>query len=338
MKKTMMFTALALSVATVFAQTSMPALAAKPATAATPAEADPVVITAGSMQIHQSEFEQAVKALPQEYQQIAGGPGRKQFAEDYLRMKMLSAEGVKNGLDKSPELIAQLTLMRENLIANAQLRQIENAVQVTDADLRKAYDANVKDYEQVKAQHILVAFAGSPASHKQEGKTELTEAQAKAKADELRAKIVGGADFAEVAKKESDDTGSGSNGGDLGTFGHGQMVPEFEQAAFAAKVGEVTPVVRTQFGYHIIKVEAKTTTPFDQVKGTLEKDTKQKKVQEAIDAMKGPNVKYSDTYFAPPAPPAPAADAAPAGEKAGKPAASSSKSTVKPAAKPVKKP
>lgn len=334
MKKTMMFTALALSVATVFAQTPAPATAAKPASTAA-AEKDPVVITAGTTQIRQSEFEEAVKALPPEYQQIAGGPGRKQFAEDYLRMKMLAAEGVKNGLDKSPELIAQLNLMRENLIANAELHKIEAGVLVSDADLKKAYDDNMKDYEQVKARHILVAFAGSPASHKQEGKAELTDAQAKAKAEELRAKIVAGADFAEVAKKESDDTGSGSNGGDLGSFGHGQMVPEFEQAAFAAKAGEVTPVVRTQFGYHIIKVEAKTTTPFDQVKGTLEKDARQKKVQAAIDAMKGPNVTYNDAYFAPPAPPA--AEAAPAGEQTAKPA-DSTKSTPKPASKPVKKP
>jgi peptidyl-prolyl cis-trans isomerase C len=329
----MIIPVLALSAATVFAQTPAPAAKATPAATSTPADADPVVISAGSVQIHQSEFEQAVKALPAEYQQMAGGPGRKQFAEDYLRMKMLAAEGVKSGLDKNPDVTAQLALMRENLIANAELHQIENGVKVTDADLKKMYDDNQKDYEQVKARHILIAFAGSPASHKSEGKAELTDAQAKAKADELRAKIVAGADFAEVAKKESDDTGSGSNGGDLGSFGHGQMVPEFEQAAFAAKPGEVTPVVRTQFGYHIIKVESKSTTPFEQVKPTIEKEAHQKKVQEAIDAMKaGTSVTYNSAYFATPA----AAAAAPADDQAAVAQSPAPPPTPKP--KPVKKP
>jgi peptidyl-prolyl cis-trans isomerase C len=280
----------------------------KPAPAPAPAAAtsDPVVIAAGDLSIKQSEFEAALKSLPAEYQQYASGSGKKQFAEDYLRMKMLAAEGTKAGLDKDPGVLSQLALMKENLVAQAQLTKIEKGITVTDEELKKKYDADKTQYEQVKARHILIAFKGSPAA--QEGKPELTEEQAKAKAEELHKQIVGGASFDELAKKESDDVGSGARGGDLGSFGRGQMVPEFEKAAFEAKKGEVTPVIRTQFGYHIIKVDDHEMTPFEQVKATLEKNERQARMQARMEEMKtNAKVTFNDTYFALAPPPTPIA-------------------------------
>jgi peptidyl-prolyl cis-trans isomerase C len=280
---------------------------AQTAAAAPGADADPVIVSAGTVTIRKSDFEAAVKTLPAEYQTYAMGPGKKQFADDYLRMKLLAAEGMKNNLDKSPVVTKQLELMRENLVATEELKKIEGAITVTDAEVKKAYDDNKKDYEQVKARHILVAFKGSPAAQK--AKKPLTDAEAKAKADDLRKKLVAGADFAEMAKKESDDTESGKNGGDLGAFSHGQMVPEFEQAAFNAKVGEITPVVKTQFGYHIIKVEEKVSTALDAAKPQLEKTIRQKKVKDQLDAMKtAAKPTFNDAYFATPAAPAAAAE------------------------------
>ena len=299
MKKTILSFALAAVAMTAVAQD-------KPAPAA--ANADPIVIAAGDVAIRQSEFEQALKTLPEQYQQYAMGAGRRQFAEDYLRMKMLAAAGTKAGLDKSPEVINQLNLMRENLVANAQLQKIEEGITISDADLKKKYDENKGQYEQVKARHILIAFKGSPAA--QPGKPELTEEQAKAKAEELRKQIVGGASFDEIAKKESDDVGSGAQGGDLGEFSRGQMVPEFEKAAFDAKVGDVTPVVRTQFGYHIIKVDSHGSTPFEEVKANLERTERQQRLQGELEKMKtAAKPTFNETYFAPPAPAAqPAAE------------------------------
>jgi len=283
------------------AQTT-PAPAPAPAAAAA-AQADPIVVAAGDVAIRQSEFESALKTLPAEYQQYASGPGKKQFAEDFLRMKLLASAGMKAGLDKDPEVLAQLSLMRENLVAQAQMQRIEKGITVSDEELKKKYEENKGQYEQVKARHILVAFKGSAAA--QPGKPELTEEQAKAKADDLRKQLVAGASFEELAKKESDDTGSGARGGDLGEFGRGQMVPEFEKAAFEAKPGDITPVVRTQFGYHIIKVDEHGTTSFEQVKPTLEKNERQARMQAKMDEMKSAaKVTFNDTYFAPATPPA----------------------------------
>lgn len=273
----------------------------KPAApATTQTQADPIVVAAGDVAIRQSEFEGALSTLPAEYQQFASGPGKKQFAEDYLRMKLLAAEGMKAGLDKDPEVIKQLNLMRDNLVANAQIQKIEKSITISDEELKKKYEETKGQYEQVKARHILVAFKGSPAA--QPGKPELTEEQAKAKAEELRKQIVAGASFEEIAKKESDDVGSGARGGDLGEFGRGQMVPEFEKAAFEAKVGEVTPVIRTQFGFHIIKVDAHDNTSFDAVKANLERTERQARVQAKLEEMKNATkVTFNDAYFGTPA-------------------------------------
>ena len=319
MKKTITtLTALALSATIVVAQdkpaTAAPAAQQQQTAAAAPA--DPVVMAAGNISVRQSEFENAIKTLPAEYQQFAMSTGRRQFAEDYLRMKMLAAEGVKAGLDKDPQVVNQLNLMRENLVANAQLERIEKGITLSDEDLRKQYEANKSDYEQVKARHILIAFKGSPAAVA--GKPELTEEQARAKAEELRKQLAGGAKFEDVAKKESDDTSSGERGGELGSFGRGQMVSEFEQAAFAAKVGELTPVVRTQYGYHVIRVDEHVMTPFDQVKPMLERNEKQKRMQTRLEELKA-SVKptFNEAYF----PPAEAAPAAPAQQAPATPAA-----------------
>ena len=286
---------------TLVASTGLAQKPAAPATTAAPAAAaqtDPIVIAAGGLSIRQSEFEAALKSLPAEYQQYAMGTGKRQFAEDYLRMKMLASEGLKNGLDKDPDVVSQLALMRENLVAQAQLAKIEKGITVSDEELKKKYEESKTQYEQVKAKHILIAFKGSPAA--QEGKPELTEEQAKAKAEDLRKQIVGGASFDDLAKKESDDLGSGARGGDLGAFGRGQMVPEFEKAAFDAKSGDLTQVVRTQFGYHIIKVDEHSMTPFEQVKPTLEKGERQARMQAKLEEMKtAAKVTYNDTYFGP---------------------------------------
>lgn len=299
----------------------------KPA-AAQPATADPIVVAAGDVTIRQSEFEGAIKTLPAEYQQFAQGPGRKQFAEDYLRMKMLAAQGYKDNLQNDPEVTRQLALMRENLVANAELQKMEKAIALTDADLQKLYETNKNDYEQVKARHILIAFKGSPAA--QPGKKELTEDEAKAKAEEIKKKLQAGGKFEDLAKSESDDKGSGARGGELGTFGHGQMVEEFEKAAFAAKPGDIVGPVRTQYGFHVIKVDAHESKPFAEVKETLEKSERQRRLKEQLDAMKKTaNPTFNEAYFAPP----PAPQSAPAVKMEAPPASPSTKTTKKPLTK-----
>ena len=144
------------------------------------------------------------------------------------------------------------------------------------------------------------------------GKPELTEDEALARAKDLRAKLLAGADFATLAKAESDDTGSGAQGGDLGEFKKGMMVPPFEEAAFAAKVGEVTEPVRTPFGYHLIKVESHVTKSLAEARSDIEKKVRPDIARASVENLrKGATVEMDEGFFGPPAPvpgaPAPAA-------------------------------
>jgi peptidyl-prolyl cis-trans isomerase D len=116
---------------------------------------------------------------------------------------------------------------------------------IPPADVERAYNDNIDQYrapEQIRASHILL---------KTEGKD---DAAVKTRADELLKQARSGADFAELAKKNSEDEATAPQGGDLDLFGRGRMVPEFDQAAFALKPGEISEVVKTQYGYHIIKL------------------------------------------------------------------------------------
>jgi len=136
-------------------------------------------------------------------------------------------------------------------------------VVVPPADIEREYNNNSEQYttpEQVRASHILL---------KTEGKD---DAAVKAKAEELLKQARGGADFAELAKKNSEDEGSAKNGGDLDYFGKGRMVPEFDAAVFAMQPGQISDLVKTQYGYHIIKLvdkKAATTRPLAEVRQQL---------------------------------------------------------------------
>ncbi len=120
--------------------------------------------------------------------------------------------------------------------------------QVSQAEVQAYYQQHQADYqqpEQARSRHILIKTSGGAAK---------TDAEAKAKAEALLKQIQGGANFAELAKKNSEDPGSGAQGGELGFARHGMMVPEFDTAIFSQKIGE-TGMVKTQYGYHIIQVE-----------------------------------------------------------------------------------
>jgi parvulin-like peptidyl-prolyl isomerase len=138
---------------------------------------------------------------------------------------------------------------------------------------------------------------GSPVQQK-EGKPELTEEQALAKAQELKKKLDAGEKFEDLAKAESDDTGSAANGGVLGTFGRGQMVPAFEQAAFSQPVGKVSDPVKTQFGYHLILVDERTNKTFEAAKAEIEAQMRPELSRKAIDGVKNAaTTSINEAYF-----------------------------------------
>ena len=165
--------------------------------------------------------------------------------------------------------------------------EVANQPAVTDAKVREFYDQNpdkFKQDESIRASHILIKVP--------EGADEATKQKARAEIDGVLKQAKSGGDFAKLAQQHSAD-GSAAQGGDLGFFGRGQMVPAFEQAAFALAPGEISDVVTTQFGYHIIKLTEKrppATVAFEQVSDRirqyLEQQQKQERARTFIDAVK----------------------------------------------------
>ncbi|MBJ6723249.1 peptidylprolyl isomerase [Geomesophilobacter sediminis] len=170
---------------------------------------------------------------------------------------------------------------RKGIVVSSFLEgQFSSKIKVTDEEAKKFYDANLDKYfkkgETVKASHILIgADQNASADDKK---------KAKEKAEAILKRVKAGEDFATLARAES-SCPSSAQGGDLGTFGKGQMVKPFEEAAFALKTGEVSGVVETQFGYHIIKLTEKnpaSTEPFEKVKTVIVDNLKREKAAKAL--------------------------------------------------------
>ena len=212
---------------------------------------DPVIAKIQGVEIHESDLTMAEEDMGQAGPNLTGD-AKRDYLLTYLGDVILAskaAEAKKVGEQK--EFNSRIAFIRNKLLMETLLQEIGKAA-VTDAEMKKVYGEAVKlaaNEQEVRARHILV----------------LTEDEAKA----ILAEVRKGTDFAELAKQKSKDPGAAAEGGDLGFFTKDQMVPEFSAAAFKLEKGQVSDPVKTQFGWHIIKVEEKRNKPvpeFDQVK------------------------------------------------------------------------
>lgn len=261
------------------------------------APADPVVLTVGTEKITRSMFEQIIGTLnEQQRAQLETPAARRSLAEQIAELKLMAQEARSKKLDIVPVTQTKIALQTEQVLANALYQQLI-ATPPAEADLRAFYEAHKAETSEAKGRHILIRFTGSRVPVR-EGAKELNDPEALAKATEVRAKIVAGSSFEDLAKTESDDVGSGANGGDLGSFGPGQMVDEFDKVAFAIPIGEVSEPVRSDFGYHLIKIDSRGAKSFEEMRESIEQQMKPELGQKAIEALKTKaTVAYDDAYF-----------------------------------------
>lgn len=158
-------------------------------------------------------------------------------------------------------------------------------LKISDEEMKKYYEEHKADYykDEVKASHILISTVDDNGKELSEAKKK----EAKKKAEEVLKKAKSGEEFSELAKEYSDDPGSAAKGGDLGYFTKGQMVQPFEEAAFSLKSGEISGLVESEYGYHIIKVYDKIDKQltFDEVKDEIKKTLTEDKYMESIEAI-----------------------------------------------------
>jgi len=282
--------------------------AAKRAQPAAPAS--PAVLDVAGESMTQAEFESLIEALPANVRQDVAAPGgKRRLAERIVEIRALAQEARRRGIDTRPAVQQQLRLNNDNLLASLLFQDLVAEAKPSPEAMSKYYEEHKKEYDQAAARHILIRFKGSRVPLKKDQK-DLSEEEALAKTAELRGRIVKGEDFAAVAKAESDDTGSGAQGGDLGSFGRGQMVQVFEDAVFTQPVGEISQPVKSQFGYHLIQVQNRSTKALADVAPEIEKALAPEGAQQRAAAIKSAVKSSLNDSYCGPAPPPPAAQPA----------------------------
>lgn len=212
-------------------------------------------IVAGN-EITDKELNEVIERYPENRRTFfATETGKKQLLEQVISFELINKFGKENGFDKSKEYIEQVEKLKKELLTQMIINKILSEVTITDAEALAYYNENqemFKDPETVAAKHILV--------------------DSEEKINEIREEITSGRiSFEEAARKYS-SCPSSEQDGNLGEFSKGMMVPEFEEAAFGLNIGEISEAVKTQFGYHLIKLEGKNEAkikPFDEVKKSV---------------------------------------------------------------------
>jgi peptidyl-prolyl cis-trans isomerase C len=237
------------------------------------AQKGPYLAKVGNAKITQADFEREMENLPPFAQKLFEGKGGKEkFLDELIKKELIYQEALKKGLDKDAEFKKKLEDFKKiSLISQILEEEIETKAKVTEQEVKDYYEKHKNELaavSQIRARHVLVK----------------TEAEAK----NILERIKKGEDFGKLAQKYSIDPGSAKNGGDLGFFSAGQMVPEFETAAAQMNVGEISEPVKTKFGYHIIKVtDKKTGKPleFDKIQNNIFQRLSAEKQKEVFDSF-----------------------------------------------------
>ena len=215
-------------------------------------------------QITQADFDRYLQGVPREQQAYASNPQfREQFLEQLVSLYLFAQKGEEDSLAETEEFQKVMANARREILAQFAMREVLKTVEVSEEEIKTFYDENQAQFkkgETVSAKHILV--------------------ESEEKCNEILASINAGEKTFEEAAKEFSSCPSGQRGGDLGEFGKGQMVKEFEEAAFSAEIVQVVGPVQTQFGYHLIKVEKKneaTVASFEEVKEVIRRNLLQQK-------------------------------------------------------------
>lgn len=278
-----------------------------PSSSSTTSKNAKVIATVNGAKITSEDFDREVKALPEYIRAMADTPqGKKEMIDTLVMRELILQKAAKEGVDKSKEVEEKLAELKKRIVVDTYLKnKVETESKISDEELKKFYEQNIEKFksgEQIRASHILVK----------------SEQEAQAIQDQLKQ----GGNFEELAKTKSADS-SAAKGGDLGWFGKGSMVPAFEKAAFALKEGQLSSIVKSDFGYHIIKLTGKRaagTRPLDEVKEQIKGAIMPQKQQQVFmqlkeDLKKGAKIELTEAQTPAPTDKAVAPVTVPAPEK-----------------------
>jgi peptidyl-prolyl cis-trans isomerase C len=242
----------------------------------------PVLAEVSGTPITVDAFKKELENLPPYLKPMAdSAEGKKEMLETMIIRELILQDAAKDGIENTPAVKEKLEELKKRLVVEAYLKKkVEEQAQVSDDEMKKFYEQNkdkFKTADQVRASHILV--------------------KSEKEANDVLAQVKAGGNFEELAKKLSTD-GAAAKGGDLGWFSKGSMIPEFEKVAFAMKEGEISGVVKTKFGFHVIKLTGKRPAglrTFEEVKDQIKTAVMPTKQQEVFQKLKD-DLKKSGKY------------------------------------------
>jgi len=242
-----------------------------------------VVMHVNGQSVTEQEFMTIYRQLPEDMQrQYASETGKMMLAEQTIRIKLLEQEARRLGLEREPNVAAQLEADQSNILANAAAEKLiptpnEQAVQ-------EFYSKNKGRFDSADVSHILIAYAGGTIPPRS-GKAPPLEA-AKQKANDVYQQLKAGGDFAAIARKISDDGQTAKAGGQMGVISRGMLPPPLDDQIFAANKGDITPPTVTQFGIHIFKVTGRATQSIDQLRTGIAQRVRQEKLRDRVESLR----------------------------------------------------
>ena len=236
-----------------------------------------------------SDFRNLYAAIPANQQAMLRD--RKAFMEQYALLRKLAQMAEAEKLDQKSPNKETLAFNRMIMLGQMKLTEENMGVIIAEDDVKKFYEANKSQYQQVKVKAIYIAFTKALASQASGGKRLLTEEEAKAKAQKLLADLRGGADFGKLARENSDDATSRDKDGDFATLHPSDSIPEpIKAAVFSLKQGEVSEPIEQPNGFYLLRAEEIGTRPLSEVRGdiytTLQQEYARKWMQATHDSLK----------------------------------------------------
>jgi peptidyl-prolyl cis-trans isomerase C len=261
--------------------------------------ANRAVITVDNTKLTAADVENFVHSLPPRYQAFYSGQGRKYLPIYLVRMQILLGEARKEKLDDQPEVKRAIQIATDSILSNAAQERMEKKIQISDNDVEALYEKQKPQLEEARIRRILIHTDASPLSlPNQLSHSSMPFKEAWSKLMDLRKEILAGADFATLAKANSDDAASAGKGGDMGYVTRADVVPPVADAAFSLKPGEVSNVIQSPYGLELIQVEDRREKPLPEVREQLEKEIRQAKVNQMIqDLVEKHTVLIDKDYF-----------------------------------------
>ena len=273
---------------------SQPFTGKKDSSGASAAKKGKVIMHVNGEPITEAEFDAFMGAVPEQQRQMFQGPaGRRELANELVRMKTLEQEARRLGYDNDPEAIAQMDLLRTQVTATRTLQKLVE--QKAEPEVKAAYEREKKN--SMSLRHIIIAYAGGGVPPKAQGQQPPAEAAAMQKASGIVTRLRGGADFGELARAESDDIESGARGGSLGPMRPEMLPPEIASVVSKLKPGQFSDPVKTQFGIHIFNVAEPT---LEDLRPMLLQQVQQEIAQKEVNRLQqAAKVELDPQYFPP---------------------------------------